>query len=138
MAWLDQVTDSCSIPKPNSGNPKHGGSIAYQSTTVNASLTIEPLVVRRLWNGGQANDPECNSVDTRHYIDQETLDANIPDYCERMAESVGSVAAPGAEFTRSYNVDSPDNVTIKTSWPTGTQDYQTFQVECSYYLTLIR
>ena len=63
-AWLGVVTDGCSIPTPGSDNSKHGGSVGWNTASVNATLTIEPLVSREIWAGGKADAHQCNGLDT--------------------------------------------------------------------------
>jgi len=135
-AWLDTVTDACDTQ--TSGDGKHGGAITYESQAVNATLKIEPLVMKRIWNKGKAGGEECNQVSSNYYMDQETLTANIEDFCKQSAGQPNGIAESGSKFTRTFNDGRPDRVEISTEWPTGPRSYQIFVEECQYYLGVIR
>lgn len=137
-AWLDALTDGCDIPAAGGENWKHGGSIAYHSNVVNATLSIEPLVVRRIWNKGKAGNPQCNPTNSNHYLDQETLQGNIKEYCAQPAAQLKGLASSGTVFDREFNTGTPDHVQLKIQWPRGPRDYQIFQEECEYYMSVIR
>ena len=129
-SWFDTVVDGCDTS--SDGNLKHGGSIGY---VANASLSVEPLVIRRKWDGGQASNAKCNGESTTKYLDQETLASNIQDFCTKSAAQ--NIVTSGTTFTQDYNEGTPDFVTLATSWPNGVYDYQVFQDECSYYLSVV-
>lgn len=63
VACLSMIVDGCDIPNEDTGanarNQKHGGSIVYYGDSINATFTIEPLVMRREWSGGKASDPSA-------------------------------------------------------------------------------
>ena len=137
-AWLDVVTDSCDVPVSGGDNLKHGGTIPYQSQVVNATLNIEPLVVRRIWDGGQAGNEQCNDISTDNYLDQPTLQSNIGDFCTKSAAQPGGIANSASTFSLTYNDGTPDRVVLTTEWPQGPRNYQIFQDECNYYLGLLK
>ena len=140
-AWLDVVTDGCDVPNSsgsNADNLKHGGAIAYQSKVVNASLNIEPLVMRRIWDKGHAGGQQCNDVSTNNYLDQETLQSNINDFCAKSAAQSNGIANSGSTFSQKYNDGTPDRVVLTTEWPQGPRNYQIFQDECNYYMGLLK
>lgn len=137
-AWLDTLTDGCDIPAADGANWKHGGSIAYSSKVVNATLNIEPLVVRRIWNKGKAGNPQCNPTNSNHYLDQETLQDNIKQYCAQPAAQLKEIAVSGTLFNREFNTGTPDHVNLKIQWPRGPRNYQIFQEECVYYMSVIK
>ena len=56
MSWLDVVMD---VPTNGGTNFKHGGTIDSNYATVDATLRIETLVVRRIWNGHSSDDKKC-------------------------------------------------------------------------------
>lgn len=136
-AWLDVVTDGCSIPNPAGGaNFKHGGSVGWNTPYVNATLNIEPLVMREIFHLGTADFHQCNGVDTNKYVDQQTLQSNIDDYCIKSANQ--SVAESGSTFEQTYNDGTPDRVTLSTEWPKGAWNYEVFKDECTYYLGVLK
>lgn len=80
MSWLDVVKDVTT----NGGRKlRHGGTIDSNYATVDATLRIEPLVMRRIWNGYSSDDKKCNATDSNNYLDQGTLEANIGAYCTK-------------------------------------------------------
>ena len=135
-AWLDTIADACDTQ--TNGDGKHGGAIAYESHAVNATLRIEPLVMKRMWNKGQAGGQQCNDVSSNHYMDQETLSSNIDAFCKQSAAQDNGIADSGSAFTQTFNDDRPDRVEISTEWPTGPRNYQIFEEECRYYLGVIK
>lgn len=137
-AWLDVVTDGCNVPLPGADNLKHGGSIPYKSNVVNATMIIEPLVVRREWNGGKAGGHKCNPITSNHYIDQDTLQSNVVDFCKQSAAQPRGIAQSGSKFSKVFNDGTPDRVELTTKWPTGPRDYQIFQDECTYYMGVLK
>lgn len=139
-AWLDVVTDGCDVPSggANAENLKHGGTIGYQSRVVNATLNIEPLVVRRIWDGGHAGGQQCSDVSNNNYLDQPTLQDNINDFCAKSAAQPRGIANSGSSFSRTYNDGTPDRVVLTTTWPTGPRNYQIFQDECVYYMGVLK
>lgn len=138
-AWLDVVTDGCSVPiaGSNAQSMKHGGTIAYHSDIVNATLTIEPLVMRRIWDKGQAGGQQCTSVSTHNYLDQMTLQQNVIDYCKASAAQPDGIAVSGSTFSKTFNDGTTDGVSISTTWPRGPRNYQIFEEECLYYLGVL-
>ncbi|KAF2166025.1 hypothetical protein M409DRAFT_23753 [Zasmidium cellare ATCC 36951] len=138
-AWLDVVTDGCDVPTDgkNSANLKHGGIIPYQSKVGNASLSIEPLVVRRVWDKGKAGGQQCNSISTNNYLDQATLQGNIVDYCRQSSAQPHGIGSSGSTFSQVFNEGTPSRVEIATTWPTGARNYQIFEEECRYYLSVL-
>jgi hypothetical protein len=135
-AWLDTVTDACDTN--TNGDGKHGGAITYKSPAVDATLKIEPLVVKRMWNKGKAGGKQCNDVTTDNYMDQETLQATIDDVCKQSVAQPHGIAESGSKFTQTFNDGRPDRVEITTEWPTGPRNYQVFEEECQYYLGVIK
>ena len=130
--WFDTVVDGCDIPGAGDSNVKHGGSIGFAT---NATLSLEPLVMQRIWDKGKGTGQQCNGVNNQHYVTQSTLAANIQDFCKA---SVGQkIANSGSSFTKDYNAGTPDHVTLTTSWPNGPLSYQVFADECNYYLGTI-
>ena len=129
-SWFDTVVDGCDTN--SDGNLKHGGSIGYAA---NATLSVDPLVIQREWDGGRNSNVQCNGLSTDSYLDQSTLASNIQDFCTK---SVGQkIAKSGSAFTQDYNKGTPDWVTLTTTWPTGVYDFQIFQDECNYYLGVV-
>lgn len=137
-AWLSVVTDGCDIPQAGGQNWKHGGGIAYQSNVVNATMSIEPLVMRKIWEKGKADGQQCNNVDTKRYLDQATAQANIEDYCKQSVAQPGSLGRAGSKFSKTFNEGTPGRVEITTEWPAGTKSYEVFQEECQYYLSVLK
>lgn len=136
-AWLDTVTDGCDTD--NGGDGKHGGQIFYESQAVNATLKIEPLVMKRVWDNWQDGGQECSSIDNRYYMDQETLSSNIDDFCKQSAAAQPSgIAESGTTFSQIFNDGRPDRVKISTEWPTGPRNYQVFEEECLWYLGVLK
>lgn len=136
MSWLDVVTDDCDVPKEGEGNLKHGGTIDSAYTTVDATLRIEPLVMRRIWDGDQSDNKECNPIDTHNYVDQGTLESNIDAYCTESAKQ--EVAESGSMFTQTFNDGTPNRVVLTTEWPKGPRNYQVFWEECQYYMGVLK
>lgn len=134
--WLDTVTDGCNVPQPGQSNDKHGGLIEYTNSKLNATMKIEPLVMRRIWDGGQAGGQQCNGIDTNNYLDQGTLQSNIADFCAKSAEQ--KIADSDSTFSQVYNDGTPDRVELSTQWPKGERNYEVFQDECQYYMSVIR
>ncbi|CAD0112710.1 unnamed protein product [Aureobasidium uvarum] len=134
--WLDIMTDGCNVPQSGQSSDKHGGLIEYTNTKLNATLKIEPLVVRRIWDGGQAGGQQCNSIDTNNYIDQGTLASNIGDFCTKSAGQ--NIAESDSIFSQIYNDGTPDRVELSTQWPKGQRNYQVFQDECVHYMSVIK
>lgn len=130
--WFDTVVDGCDIPGAGGSNVKHGGSIGFAAK---ATLSIDPLIMQRIWDKGKATGQQCNSINNQHYVTQSTLAANIQDFCKA---SVGqNIANSGSTFTKDYNAGTPDHVTLTTTWPDGQLNYQVFADECNYYLGTI-
>lgn len=136
MSWLDVVMDGCNVPEEGQSNFKHGGTIDSNYPTVNATLRIEPLVMRKIWNGYEGDDQKCNPVDTNQYIDQGTLQSNIDTYCKECAKI--EIAESGHVFEQTYSDGAPSRVTLKTEWPNGPRNYQVFWDECQYYMSVIK
>ncbi|KAF7186645.1 Lipase 1 [Pseudocercospora fuligena] len=146
LSWLGVATDGCNVPDPadtSAENNKHGGSIEYESPDVNATFSIEPLVLRQIWNGGQATiGQQCNGPDTLFYLDQPTLQANIQSYCKESAAQppfnhVG-LADAGATFWMTSNDGTPSRVDLITEWPAeGPRSFEIFEEECQYYMSVI-
>lgn len=134
--WLDIVTDGCNVPQSGQSNDKHGGLIEYTNTKLNATMKIEPLVMRKIWDGGQAGGQQCNGIDTNNYLDQETLASNIEDFCAKSAGQ--NVADSGSTFSQVYNDGTPDRVELSTQWPNGERNYEVFKEECLYYMSVIK
>ncbi|KAI9829475.1 MAG: hypothetical protein M1819_006295 [Sarea resinae] len=132
--WFDSLIDSCDVPNGNSNplNLKHGGSIGFAT---NATLSIEPLVVRQEWNKGRATAHQCNGINNNNYIDQATLAGNIQAYCQSSASKI--LANASSTFTQDFNANTPDHVTLTTKWPAGPLSFQIFQDECNYYMSTI-
>lgn len=130
--WFDTVVDGCDIPGAGGSNVKHGGSIGFAA---NATLSIDPLVMQRIWDKGKATGQQCNGINNQNYITQSTLAANIKDFCTASAGQ--NIANSGSTFTKDYNTGTPDHVTLTTTWPKGSLNYQVFADECNYYLSTI-
>ncbi|KAL8792559.1 MAG: hypothetical protein Q9195_004858 [Heterodermia aff. obscurata] len=88
-------------------------------------------------DSGQATAHQCNGLAQNNYITQATLSNNIQSFCAASAAQPNDIANTGSTFSQDYNANTPDDVTIKTSWPTGPRDYQIFADECNYYLSTI-
>ena len=129
-AWFDTVIDGCDT----TGSTKHGGSIGFAA---NATLSVDPLVVRREWDGGQATAHQCNGINTNNYVTQSTLAANVQDFCTASAAQANGIATAGSKFTKDYNANTPDHVTLTTTWPPGPLNFQIFSDECNYYMSTI-
>ena len=129
-AWFDTVIDGCDT----TGSTKHGGSIGFAA---NATLSVDPLVVRREWDGGQATTPQCNGINNKNYVTQSTLAANIQDFCTASAAQPNGIATAGSTFTKDYNANTPDHMTLTTTWPPGPLNFQIFPDECKYYMNTI-
>ncbi|KAF2113969.1 SGNH hydrolase-type esterase domain-containing protein [Lophiotrema nucula] len=139
LAWFSVVTDGCDVPGPAGQNPdnlKHGGAIPYASDVGVATLKIEPLVVRRMWDKGVGTGQKCNDVSSRRYLDQPTLEQNFKDFCTKSA-ATWRVALAGSKFQLSYNDGTPDHVVITIDWPPGPYNYEIFEEECSYYMAVL-
>lgn len=138
-AWLETVTDGCDVPGDgrNVDNMKHGGIIAYDSKAFDATLSITPLVVRQIWDKGQAGGQSCNPMDSHNYLDHDTLQSNIDDYCQKSAAQAGGIANSGQKFEQVYNDGTPDRVVLSTEWPEGPRNYQIWQTECTYYMGVL-
>lgn len=137
-AWLNVVTDGCDVPGPSSINWKHGGLISYDSTAVNATLMINPLVMRRAWDRGKAGNQQCYDVGTNNYMEQGTLQNSIGDFCTQSAAQPNGIANAGSTFTKIYNDGTPDRAILTTTWPQGALNYQVFKEECEYYMGVIK
>lgn len=141
LAWLDTLTDGCSVPPPGATTDwKHGGAISYTPNNQNVTLTIEPRVVRTIWDGGQdgQGNAQCSDPGSNQYLDQATLAANIADFCAQSAAQPNGVAQPGTVFSQTYNDGTPDRVVLSTEWPLGPRSFQIFQDECSWYMSVLR
>ena len=136
MSWLDVVMDGCDVPTDGGSNFKHGGTIDSNYPTVDATLKIEPLVMRRIWNGYSGDEKKCNPIDSNNYLDHGTLEANIGAYCTESAKQ--EIAESGSVFTQTFNDGTPDRVVLTTEWPTGPRSYQVFWEECDYYMTVLK
>ena len=110
--------------------------MTYYSDSVNATFNVDPLVLRRIWSGGQATAYNC-SEQKYYHMDQEPLKDNIEDYCEKASGFTDGIAEAGSEFSQVYNEDSADRVALKTEWPSGQRDYQIFKDECEYYMNKV-
>jgi hypothetical protein len=97
-AWLDTVTDGCDTD--NGGDGKHGGQIFYESQAVTATVKIEPLVMKRMWDNWQDGSQECSSIDNKYYMDQETLSINIDDFCKQSAAAQPNGIAESERLSR--------------------------------------
>lgn len=137
-AWLSVVTDGCDVPKAGEQNWKHGGAIAYHSDIVNATLNIEPLVVRKIWDKGKAEGQQCNDVNNKRYLDQASAQANIKDYCKQSVVHSGGLGKAGSKFLQTFNDGTPGRVEVTTEWPAGVRDYEIFEEECQYYLSVLK
>ena len=129
-SWFDSVADSCDT----NGMAKHGGSIGYAA---NATLSIDPLVVRAEFDGGKASNIECYGVSNNRYVTQGTLAANIQDYCAASAAQPNGIAYGGLSFNKPYNANTPDYMTLTTAWPQGPRNFQIFEDECIFYMNSI-
>lgn len=127
--WFGTVINGCDT---DSNTFKHGGAIGFAT---NATLVVEPLVVRQKWPGGQVTENQCNGLDNNHYMTQTTLAANIQNYCA--ASATLRVADGGTTFMKDYNGGTPDHVGITTSWPAGRLKFEVFEEECNFYLNNI-
>lgn len=86
--WFDTVVDGCDFPNnDNPDNNNHGGAIGF---AVNATLSIEPLVVRQIYANGKATTPRCNGITTNNCITYNTLLANIQDYLHQILQAGSS------------------------------------------------
>lgn len=141
VASLSMIVDGCDVPNEDTGanaeNLKHGGSIVYYSDSVNATFSIEPLVMRREWSGGKASDPEC-SDEKFYHVERSTLKTNIEDYCEGIESYSNGTAEAGSTYSQDYNEDSSDRVTIEVEWPEGQREYMIFEDECKYYMGILQ
>jgi hypothetical protein len=133
--WLDVVTDGCSVPQPGQSNDKHGGLIGYTNTMLNATLKIEPLVMRKIWNGGVAGGQQCNGIDNNNYVDPSNLATNIELFC--MMSAAQNIAESNSTISKVYNDGTPDRVELSTQWPKGERNYEVFREECLYYMSVI-
>lgn len=129
-SWFDTVIDGCDT----TGLTKHGGSIGYAA---NATLSVDPLVVRREWDGGQASAHQCNGLNNDNYVTQSTLASNIQDFCTASAAQPNGIANSGSTFSKDYNPNTPDHMTLSTTWPTGLRNFQIFADECNFYMSTI-
>jgi hypothetical protein len=135
---MSAVTDGCDVPDSGGANWKHGGMIGYQGAAVNATMNIEPLVVRQIWDKGKADGQQCNDVNSKRYMDQTTAQANIGDYCAQSHAHAGGIGEAGSHFTQIFNEGTPSRVEVTTEWPTGSRNYEIFQEECQYYLSVLK
>lgn len=129
-AWFDTVIDGCDT----TGSTKHGGSIGFAA---NATLSVDPLVVRQEWDGGQATAHQCNGINNNNYVTRSTLAGNIQDFCTASVAQPNGIANAGSTFTQDYNANTPNHVTLTTTWPPGPRNFQIFPDECNYYLGTI-
>ena len=129
-AWFETVIDGCDT----TGSTKHGGSIGFAA---NATLSVDPLVVRWEWDGGQATAHQCNSINNNNYVTRSTLAANVQDFCTASASHANGIGAAGSNFTQDYNANTPNHVTLVTTWPPGPLNFQIFSDECKYYMGTI-
>lgn len=136
MSWLDVVMDGCDVPTDGEGNFKHGGTIDSNYPTVDATLRIKPLVMRRIWDGDSGDDKNCSPMDSNNYVDHGTLESNIGAYCTESAKQ--EIADSGSVFTQTFNDGTPNRVVLKTEWPQGPRNYQVFWEECEYYMTVLK
>lgn len=149
-AWLDSVTDGCDVPSDdgaaNSDNLKHGGSVEYQNINANATLTIQPLAIRRLWNGGQvAYDCKVTNWYKGQYAieRQDTRLRELAGYCDYSVshakdDSDSGIAEAGDDFSMKMAAPPLNGaLEFKTQWPTnrGQRTFQIFRDECIYFLT---
>lgn len=110
MSWLDVVMDGCDV-LTDGENFKHGGTIDSNYPTVDATLRIEPLVMRRIWNGYTSDDKKRNPVDSNNDFDHELFEANIGAYCTDPARR--EIAESGSVFTQTFNDGTPDRVVLR-------------------------
>ena len=71
--WFDTVVDGCDIPGPGGSNVKHGGFIGFAA---NATISLDPLVMQRIWDKGKGIGQQCNGVNNQHNVTRSTLAAN--------------------------------------------------------------
>lgn len=128
--------DGCDVPTNGGSNLKHGGTIDSNYATVDATLRIEPLVMRRIWNGYSSDDKKCDPIDSNNYVDKGTLETVIGAYCTESAKQ--EVAESGSIFMKIFNEDTPNAVKLTTEWPQGPRNYQVFWEECEYYMTVLK
>ena len=128
--WFGTVVDGCDTN--SSGNLKHGGSVGFAT---NATLSVDPLVMRRQWDGPHIMNPQCNGLANDNYVTQATLLTNIQDFCAQSAAQ--NIAISGSTFTKDYNAGTLEHVTLTTTWPTGILNFQVFPDECNYYMSTI-
>lgn len=138
-ALLGVVTDGCDVPGDgkNVDNMKHGGLIAYDTEDMNATLSITPLVMRKIWDKGQAGGQSCNPMDSNNYVQHDTLERNIKDYCQQSAAQAGGIANSGQTFQQTFSANTPDEVVLSTEWPQGARNYQIWAAECEYYMGVL-
>lgn len=130
--WFDTVVDGCDVPGAGGSNLKHGGSIGFAA---NATLSVNPLVMQRIWDKGKGTGQQCNGINNQQYVTRSTLAGNIQDFCN--ASAGHNIANSSSTFTKDYNAGTPDHVTLTTTWPNGPLNYQVFADECNYYLGTI-
>lgn len=142
-AWLDAVTDGCDVPNDdgeNSSNLKHGGAVKCQNVNANATLRIQPLTMRRIWNGGRTEN--CTATDHWEGDDkiqrQDIRRRELTVFCEGDAlgeqeDNDRDFAVPGLRFSRKMDVSPLDGaMQLQIEWPRGEQAYQIFPSECVY------
>ena len=139
-AMLGVVTDGCDVPgEGDTDNSKHGGTISYRNPAANATLRIEPLVMKKVWDRWDGIPAkQCNDPTSNNYMDTATPDVNINDFCKLLSTQPGGIAESGSTFTQTYNDGRPDRVDLTINWPLGPCNYQIFKEECVYYMSTLK
>lgn len=144
------MTDGCDVPSDdgtaNSDNLKHGGAVEYENINANATLTIQPLAIRRLWNGGRvAYDCKATDQYTGEYAiqRQDIRRRELSGYCDEVVnrdqdEGDSGIASAGDHFSLKMAAPPLNGaMEFKTQWPTnkGQRTFQIFRSECIYFFS---
>jgi hypothetical protein len=127
----------------NSSNLKHGGAVEYQNVNANATLRIQPLTVRRIYNNGRTD--ECTATDQwegdERIQRQDIRRRELTGYCHgdalrQQEENDRDFANPGSHFALKMDVSPLDGaMQLQIEWPPGEQAYQIFPNECVYFFS---
>lgn len=127
----------------NGSNLKHGGTVEYRNVNANATLSIQPLTVRRIWDGGRTD--KCEATDhwegDNKIQRQDIRRRELTGYCHgdalrKQEENDRDFADPGSHFAMKMDVSPLDGaMQLLVEWPRGEQAYQIFPDECVYFFS---
>ena len=114
VAFFEHLSMQSSDPKPADG----GGH-----TPIAGSIS-------------QDGDVKCNGLESLKYISTQDLDQNIDDFCTQ-ADKQGTQDAGSGSIQRSFNVKTPEEISISVDWPPGLADFKPTKDACKTHMSAI-